>query len=97
MRDDSDFDEFMETGDAELDREHDAAMREYAAMIGAMSRDEFYAYRRRKRVDLCRRWRNLIREFDMPFLHTNLRHAQRGLLALRIERQSGIPTPSQLQ
>lgn len=73
------------------------ALREYVSMIDAMSRDEFYAYRRRKRVDLCRRWRKLIRDVDMPFLRTQLRTTQRGLLALRAERRAAISIPLTLQ
>lgn len=97
MPDDRDFDEFMAMSDMEADRELAAAEREYAAMIDAMSRDQFYAYRRRKRVDLCRRWRKLIREADMPFLRTQLRTTQRGLVALRSERRAAIYIPSTLQ
>ena len=97
MSDERDFDEIMAMSDADLDQELAAAEREYIAMIDAMSRDEFYAYRRKKRVDLCRRWRRLIREGDMPFLRTQLRSTQRGLLALREERRSAVSIPSTLQ
>jgi hypothetical protein len=88
--DDIDMDEWMAMSDAERDRLEAAAWRDYDAMIDAMSRDEYYAYRRRMRVDLCLRWRKLMREFDLPFMEQRLRYAQRMLLELRIERRTGI-------
>lgn len=87
--DDTDWDEWMAMSDAQRDAIHDGAMRDYNAMIDRMSRDQYYVYRRSKRVALCLNWRRLIREHDMPFLQTNLRRAQRMLLALRIERRTG--------
>lgn len=88
--DETDWDEWMAMTDAQRDAIHDGALRDYDAMINAMSRDEFYAYRRHKRVALCLRWRRLIREFNMPFMQENLRRGQRMLLELRIERRTGI-------
>ena len=88
--DDIDMDEWMAMSDAQRDAIHDGAMRDYNAMIDAMSRDQYYVYRRGKRVALCLRWRRLMREFDLPFMQERLRIAQKMLLELRIERRTGI-------
>ena len=88
--DDSDWDEWMAMPEAKRDALLEGAWRDYEAMISAMSRDEYYAYRRKKRVEGCLRWRRLIRQHDMAFLVGNLRRAQRMLLELRVERQTGI-------
>ena len=87
---DIDWDEWMAMSDAQRDAIHDGALRDYIAMIDAMSRDQYYAYRRGKRVALCLRWRRMIRECDLPFMQENLRRGQRMLLELRIERRTGI-------
>lgn len=88
--DDVDMDEWMAMSDAQRDAIHDGALRDYNATIDAMSRDQYYVYRRGKRVALCLRWRRLIREHDMPFMADHLRRSQKLLLELRIERRTGI-------
>jgi hypothetical protein len=96
--DDSDWDEWMAMTDAKRDALLEGAWRDYQAMVNAMSRDEFYRYRRKKRVAGCLRWRKLIREHGMDFMRENLRRAQRMLVTLRIERRTGIPcVPADLQ
>jgi hypothetical protein len=88
------WDEWMAMSDAQRDAMHDGALRDYNAMIDAMTRDQYYAYRRQKRVTLCLKWRDLIRNHDMPFLQDNLRRAQRMLLELRVERRTGMMSGS---
>ena len=92
------MDEWMAMTEAQRDAIEANAWRDYSATIDAMSRDEFYRYRRKKRVDGCLRWRRLIREHGMDFMQERLRHAQRMLVTLRIERRTGIAcVPADLQ
>lgn len=87
--DELDMDEWMAMSDAQRDAIEAGAWRDYEAMINAMTRDEYYAYRRRKRITLCLNWRRLMREHDLPFMQDRLRVAQQMLLELRIERRTG--------
>jgi hypothetical protein len=90
--DETDIEEWMAMSESQREAVEKNAWRDYHNMINAMSREQYYRFRRKRRVDLCLRWRRLIREHQMEFMQERLRGCQRSLVALRHEYRTGVTT-----
>lgn len=88
--DDIDWDEWMSKSDAEIDRELDSAMRQYDEWWGGLSTAEQIAISRRRAVEQCRKWREMLRENEhWDFVRDNIKRTQIRLLKIREWRRTG--------
>ena len=90
--DDADFEDFLEMSDAEVDQEFAKAWREHDEWWATLSPTQQFAFRRMRWLELCLKWRSIIKKCDLPVFRDRLRAAQATLAGLRAERVTGIQT-----
>lgn len=85
-----DWEEFQGMSEDQIDALHDRLLKEYSDNLDRMTPRQLYEHHRRRRLDLCRRQRRLIRQMPyMDVFREMLRKTQRRLVEQRIEYRTG--------